>query len=463
MQKNEKILETVMPSNRDAEMAVLGSMILTRESVGDVSLIIRGDDFYSENHREIFYCLQALYDKNADYDLVILREHLERNDVLDRVGGIEYIVRLAETVPSAANAEYYAQIVRDKAIQRRMIESCTRIIKEARDNPEDIGEFLDSCEQKIFDIAERGQSSCTESIQDLLKSVLKKIDDLQHVEGGGRITGLPTRYRELDKILDGLHTSELTILAARPSMGKTSLALNIADNVATRGGDGVLIFSCEMAREQISQNMLCANARIDAHRMRRGNLNENDWEELPPAADRLSRSPIFIDDTPGLSVMGLRAKARRICARHDIKLIIVDYLQLLTYSGRADNRQMEITYISQALKHLAREMQVPVLALSQLNRSVASRVDKRPLMSDLRESGSIEQDADVILFLFREAYYAKDSAAAEEDNTAEVIVAKQRNGPTGKVKLLFFPQYLRFEEIHFVAQKKSQSSDEFSL
>lgn len=449
MDGNDGIPDSVLPSNREAEMAVLGSMILDRDVVGDVSLILGDEDFYSDVHKELFRRLQALYDRNETYDLVLLKEHLEKAEVLDRVGGVEYLVTLAEVVPSSANAEYYAQIVREKAIQRRLIEVCTGIIKEARRNPEDMGRFLDECERRIFEIAERGHGGDTESIKDLLKSVLERIDSLQYVEGG-RITGLPTRYTDLDNILDGLHPSELVILAARPSMGKTSLALNIADNVATRGGDGVLIFSCEMAREQISQNMLCSNARIDAHKMRRGNLEEHDWEELPLAAERLSQAPIFIDDTPGLSVMGLRAKARRICARHDIKLVIVDYLQLLTYHRRVENRQMEITYISQALKHLARELQLPILALSQLNRSVDTRTDKRPVMSDLRESGSIEQDADVVLFLYREAYYEKNASSRTGGDTAEVIVAKQRNGPTGSVKLLFFPQFMRFEEISYV-------------
>jgi replicative DNA helicase len=460
MQKEEKMLEAVMPHNREAEMAVLGSMILDREATGDVSLILKSEDFYGDAHQAIFSNLLTLYESSTSYDLLILKEHLERADKLERIGGTEYLVSLAEFVPSAANAEYYAKIVRDKAVQRKLIQAATSIIQDARSNPEDVASFLDEAEQRIFEIAESGQTSDTESIKDLLDATLKRIDSLQQGDEG-RITGISTGYPDLDEILDGLHPSELTILAARPSMGKTSMALNIADNVAAAGGKGVLIFSCEMAREQIAQNMLCANARIDAHKMRRGNLDENDWQELPLAADRLSSSPIFIDDTPGLSVLGLRAKARRLCARHGIKLIMVDYLQLLTLGRRAENRQMEITFISQSLKHLARELKVPIVALSQLNRAVDARTDKRPLMGDLRESGSIEQDADVVMFLYRDEYY--NGTTPENENRAELNVAKQRNGPTGKVELLFFPQFMRFESKHFIEPRETLHPDEFRL
>jgi replicative DNA helicase len=458
MAKDEQLLGTVLPHSREAEMAVLGAMMLNRDAIGDVSLILGGDDFYGEAHRVIFTQLVSLYEKNIDLDLLILKEQLESAGVLDRIGGAEYLVTLGETVPSSSHAEYYAKIVRNKAIQRRLIQMCTQIAEEAK-NPEDVEELLDEAESRIFSIAEQGQSRDTASIQDLLKITLERIDNLHGTEGG-RITGLPTRYSDLDEILDGLHPGELTILAARPSMGKTSLALNIADNVA--GHDhGVLIFSCEMAKEQIAQNMLCANARIDAHRMRQGNLNEDDWQDLPRAADRLSKSPIFIDDTPGLSANALRAKARRILARHKVDLIVVDYLQLLTLGRRSENRQMEITYLSQALKHLAREMKVPILALSQLNRSVDQRVDKRPLMSDLRESGSIEQDADVVLFLYRDEYY--NGTTQDNQNKAEINVAKQRNGPTGKVNLLFFPQFMRFESKQFIEPRESIRPEEFRL
>ncbi|MFH2000734.1 MAG: replicative DNA helicase [Planctomycetota bacterium] len=461
MNKEERMLETILPNSQEAEMAVLGSMILDRETIGDVLLVLQGDDFYSNVHKDIYEQLLKLYEENSALDILILKEQLDRAGILDRIGGAEYLITLAETVPSAANAEHYAQIVRQKAVLRRLIRTATEIIQESRKNPEDVGQLLDEAEQKIFEIADRGQSSDTESIQELLKVTLQKIDSMQQTDAG-RITGIPTRYPDLDEKLDGLHPSELLIIAARPSMGKTSFALNIADNVASTGEKrGVLIFSCEMAREQIAQNMLCANARIDAHRMRRGNLNENDWQELPLAAERLSNAPIFIDDTPGISVMGLRAKARRLCARHGIKVIIVDYLQLLNAGRRVESRQMEITFISQSLKHLARELKVPVIALSQLNRAVDSRTDKRPLMADLRESGSIEQDADVIMFLYRDEYY--NGTTPDNQNKAEVNVAKQRNGPTGKIELLFFPQYMRFESKHFIEPRESLHPDEFRL
>ncbi len=460
MRDEERALRAVLPHNKEAEMAVLGSMILDREAIGDVSLVLRAQDFYTSSHRQVYSELIKLYEKSIDFDLLILKEEMEKSGAIEKIGGTEYLITLAEKVHSSANAEYYARIVRDKASQRNLIQAATEIINEARGNPEDIGRLLDEAEQKIFKIAEMGQRSDTESIQELLKAALKKIDNLQLNEGG-RITGLPTRYPDLDDLLDGLHPAELLVLAARPSMGKTSLALNIADNVAALGKSGVLLFSCEMAREQIAQNMLCANARIDAHRMRRGELNDSDWNELPRAADRLSSAPIFIDDTPGLSLLALRAKARRLCARHDIKLLIVDYMQLLTLGRYAENRQMEITFISQGLKHLARELNIPVLALSQLNRSVDSRADKHPLMVDLRESGSIEQDADAVLFLYRDEYYKGTSP--ENKNKAEVQIAKHRNGPTGKVELLFFPQFMRFESKHYMEPRESRNSEEFNL
>ncbi|MHC4944797.1 MAG: replicative DNA helicase [Planctomycetota bacterium] len=461
MDKEDRMLETVMPHNQEAEMAVLGSMILDRDAIGDVSLLLKSEDFYAEKHQKIFDELLTLYEKTSALDILILKEQLEKASLLDSVGGADYLVELAESVPSAANAEHYANIVRERSVQRRLIQAATRIIQDVRNNPEDVGDLLDNCEQRIFEIAERGQTSDTESIQSLLKAALQRIDNLQGSETG-RITGISTGYPDLDEILDGMHPAELLIVAGRPSMGKTSLALNIADNAATRGDKrGVLIFSCEMAREQIAQNMLCANAHIDAHKMRRGNLDEKDWQELPMAADRLSNSPIFIDDTPGLSVLALRSKARRLCARHKIEVLIVDYMQLLTAGRRAENRQMEITYISQSLKHLARELRVPIVALSQLNRAVDARQDKRPMMADLRESGSIEQDADVILFLYRDEYY--HGTTPDNQNVAEVNVAKQRNGPTGKVELRFYPQYMRFENRTFVEPRETLAPDDFRL
>ena len=383
----QRIEETVPPHDRDAEMCSLGSMILDRETIGDSVLSLRADDFYSTAHREIYERLVKLYEKGSQIDLVILKDDLVRGGILDRVGGIDYVISLAEAVPSSANAAHYFQIVRDKAVQRRLIAEATEIIRESRAQPEDVRELLDAAEQRIFDIGGFDRDTTTDQIGDLLKATLKKIDSLQS-EDLGRITGLSTGYRDLDEMLDGMHAAELLIVAARPSMGKTSLALNIADNVGTRADEnGVIIFSCEMSREQVAQNMLCANARIDGHKMRRGMLSDDDWQELPLAADRLSRAPIFIDDTPGLSINGLRAKARRIVARNKgkIKLIIVDYLQLLAGDGRSENRQIEITRISQGLKHLARELRVPIICLSQLNRSLESRTDKRPLMADLRE------------------------------------------------------------------------------
>lgn len=459
----QRIEETVPPHDRDAEMCSLGSMILDRETIGDSVLTLRTDDFYSTAHREIYERLVKLYEKGSQIDLVILKDDLVRGGILDRVGGIDYVISLAEAVPSSANAFHYFQIVRDKAVQRRLIAEATEIIRESRAQPENVRELLDAAEQRIFDIGGFDRDTTTEQIGDLLKATLKKIDALQS-EDLGRITGLSTGYRDLDEMLDGMHPAELLIVAARPSMGKTSLALNIADNVGTRSDDnGVIIFSCEMSREQVAQNMLCANARIDGHKMRRGMLSDDDWQELPLAADRLSRAPIYIDDTPGLSINGLRAKARRIVARNKgkIKLIIVDYLQLLAGDGRSENRQIEITRISQGLKHLARELRLPIICLSQLNRSLESRTDKRPLMADLRESGSIEQDADVIVFIYRDERY--NATTEENRNAAELIIAKQRNGPTGKLDFFFFNQYMRFEPRSYVEPRETIKSENLRL
>ena len=459
----QRIEDTVPPHDRDAEVCSLGSMILDRETIGDSVLVMGPEDFYSTAHREIYERLVKLYEKGSQIDLVILKDDLLRAGVLDRVGGIDYVISLAEAVPSSANAGHYFQIVRDKAVQRRLISEATEIIRESRAQPEDVRALLDGAEQRIFDIGGFDRDTTTEQIGDLLKATLKKIDALQS-EDLGRITGLSTGYRDLDEMLDGMHPAELLILAARPSMGKTSLALNIADNVGTRGDDqGVIIFSCEMSREQVAQNMLCANARIDGHKMRRGMLSDDDWQELPLAADRLSRASIFIDDTPGLSINGLRAKARRIVARNrdKIKLIIVDYLQLLAGDGRAENRQIEITRISQGLKHLAREPRLPIICLSQLHRSLETRTDKRPLMADLRESGSIEQDADVIVFIYRDERY--NPTTEENRNTAELIIAKQRNGPTGKLDFFFFNQYMRFEPRSYVEPRETITTENLRL
>jgi len=446
-----RLEETVPPNDRDAEVSVLGSMILDREAIGGVSLLIKSEDYYYDAHRMVYECLLSLYEKGSPVDLVILKDELTRSGALERVGGMEFVIQLAETVPTSANAEHYAVIIRDKAIQRRLIIASTRIIQEARSNPENVGALLDEAEQRIYEISNIGSETTTEPIRDLLKSALRRIDNLQ-MRGEGLITGLSTGYPPIDEILDGFHPGELIIVAARPGMGKSSLALNIAENIGVKGADennGVIVFSLEMSREEVAQRILCANARIDGHQLRRGQLSDDDWKELPLAADRLSRAPIFIDDTAALSVAALRAKTRRLMARHEeIKLIIVDYMQLMTADGRQENRQIEITRISQGLKQIAREFKVPVVCLSQLNRALETRADKRPIMADLRESGSIEQDADVICFIYRDDKYNPEPA---DKNTAELIVAKQRNGPTGKLDFLFFEQFMRFEQKFYVS------------
>jgi replicative DNA helicase len=371
----------------------------------------------------------------------MLREELHQRDQLEASGGEEYLAHLINAVPSAANAEHYARIVRDHALKRAIIHCAQDMIREAHESPEDGRELLDHAESMLFTLSRDDGASGPAGIGDVLKDTIATIDRTQQ----GNLTGLSTGYFELDDITCGLQPSELIVIAGRPSMGKTSFALNLADHAAVDDGKAVAVFSLEMAKKQLVQNMLCSRARVNAHSVRKGSLAESEWEMITTTLGPLSEAPIFIDDTPALSATQLRAKARRLKARHDIGLIIVDYLQLME-ARRAENRQQEISQISRGLKGLARELEVPLIAISQLNRSVDAREDHRPRMSDLRESGAIEQDADLILFLFREEYY---EPREDNRNIAELIVAKQRNGPTGTVKLMFEARWMRFENLSF--------------
>jgi replicative DNA helicase len=442
------IQQKTQPFNIEAEISVLGSMLLDNEAINLVTELLRTDNFYKTSHQYIFDTIVNLYNKNNAVDLVILKDELKKQSLLEKVGGAEYLMELEESVPLASNVEYYAKIVREKTIKRDLITATAKIQQEAYNDSLESDELLDIAEKEIFDITQRKFSSPTTKLFNILHDTFDHISNLHDREG--RLTGVSTGYYDLDDITSGLQNSELIIIAARPSMGKSSLVLNIAEHAGTKEKKPTLIFSMEMSAQQVAQNILCSTAKIDAHLLRTGKLDDNQFSNLSLAMGDLSESEIFIDDTPGLGLLELRAKARRLKLQHNIQMIIVDYLQLME-GRKAENRQQEISGISRGLKALARELEVPVIAVSQLNRSVETRDGHTPRMSDLRESGSIEQDADVIILLHREDYYDPTKRPGEVD----LNIVKQRNGPTGKVKLTFLREILRFENY-----QHNTSSDE---
>jgi replicative DNA helicase len=431
----------VPPHNLEAEISFLGSALLDADVLGHAAQFLKPEDFFSPQHQILFRTLLGLYDRGEAVDLVLLKNALQRDGSLEKVGGVENLVSIAESVPSSANGSFYARIVRDKAVTRRLIQTTTDVLREAYREGREADELLDHAEQAIFQVRGDEGASAGLRIGDILKETFEKIDKMH--ERKGRLEGLETGFHDLDDMTAGLLSSQLVVIAGRPSMGKTSFALTVAANIALREEKAVAIYSLETSRQQIAENLLCQRAGVDAHRLRKGDIREEEWPRLTDAAGRLSEAMIFIDDTPGLSPLALKAKARRLKARHGIELVVLDYLQLMESSmPRSEGRQQEISHISRSLKGIARELEIPVIALSQLNRSVDAREDHRPRLSDLRESGAIEQDADLILFLFREEYY---DPTDENRGTAEVLVAKQRNGPTGKVDLRFRAACLRFE------------------
>ena len=440
------VLNRSMPESIAAEAAVLGSMIIDPECIGLVVEKIKAEAFYRIEHQIVFDALIALYEKNkgVGLDAVLLRDELEKTKQLDEVGGVDYIRRIIESVPSSANVLYYTDIIKNKQLLREIIQATTEILEDAYDAAGEVSEKLDSAEQKIFSVTNKKMTGVASPLKDLVVRSFEAIEK----RDGTLVTGLATGYHELDDMTCGLQKGEMTIIAGRPSMGKTSFVLNVAENVGVNDGTPIAIFSLEMGRYQLAERFLCSNSKVDSQAVRRGLLATEHYQDLIQACGVLSEAPIYIDDTAGLTPLELRAKARRLKSQYDIQCVMVDYLQLMNLgSGRSESRQQEITTISRYLKALARELEVPVVVLSQLNRAAENREDHRPRMSDLRESGSIEQDADVVMLLHRDDYYHKGEPEYENTNIAEVIIAKQRNGPTGMVKLTFVEKLTRFENL----------------
>ncbi len=439
------MIDRVPPQNVEAEQSVLGAMMIEREAISKVSEILHPEDFYREAHRLIYNAMMELFNKNEAVDLVTVVEVLRRDEKLEATGGIAYVSALANSVPTAANVTYHARIVEEKALLRQLINTATHVAGMGYEANEEVTVIMDKAEKMILEVASRKAGQEFASIKNIIFDVFDKVSELYSSRGG--ITGLPTGFKDLDKLTSGLQPSDLILIAARPSMGKTAFVLNIAQNIAIKEKKAVAFFSLEMSKEQLVQRMLCAEAPIDAQRLRIGELENNDWDKLVRAADRLAAAPIFIDDTAGISVMEMRSKARRLKIEHDLQLIIIDYLQLMqgsSGSSKNENRQQEISEISRSLKALARELKVPVIALSQLSRGVESRQVKKPMLSDLRESGSLEQDADIVAFIYREDYYEPET---ERKNITDIIVAKHRNGPVDSVQLFFHKQFTKFSDL----------------
>jgi replicative DNA helicase len=434
----------VLPQNIEAEQFVLGGILIDNEALHAVLEVIKPEDFYREAHRKIFLAFLELYEQNIPIDLVTVSELLQKKGQLADVGGASYLATLVEAIPTTTNLVHYARIIKEKAILRRLINCASEIINQCLTPTEDAEEILDRAERSVFEIANERIQTSYYPLKDVIKESFNMIQNI--ASKTTHITGVPTGFVDFDRLTSGLQPSDLIIIAGRPSMGKTAFALNIAANTAIRYGIPVAIFSLEMSKEQLANRMLCAEAKVDNQKLRSGFLADHDWQLLTEAASVLSEAPIFIDDTPAISILEMRAKARRLKAEHNIGLVIIDYLQLMKGKGQTERREQEISEISRSLKALAKELNVPVVALSQLNRRVEEREDKRPRLADLRESGAIEQDADLIVFLYRDEVYNK-----REDNPnkgiVELIIGKHRNGPTGTVKLAFLDKFTCFENL----------------
>lgn len=433
----------IMPNNQDAEQSVLGSMILDKNSIAQVLEVLKAEDFYREGHKTIFLAVLDLFQRDIPIDLVTMTELLRSTEKLDLVGGISYLTELASSVPSTLNLSSYIKIVSEKSLLRKLIRASTEIMDDSYSKQDNVEGVLDNAEKRIFNIAEKRSSGGFEPLSTILERGFIEIERM--FNNKGVTTGVPSPFPELDSKTSGFQKGDMILIAARPSMGKTTLALNLAEHAALRAGKSVAIFSLEMSTEQLAYKLLCSEANVDMLKLRTGELDDKDWENIARASGPLSQAKIFIDDTAGISVTEMRSKCRRLKLEHGIDMIMIDYLQLM--SGSGENRQQEVSEISRSIKALAKEMSCPVIALSQLSRAPEQRADHRPMLSDLRESGSIEQDADLVMFLYRDEYYNKDS---EDKNIAECIIAKQRNGPVGTVKLAWLGQFSRFARLDTV-------------
>ncbi len=437
---SEVFSDRIPPQNVEAEQAVIGAIFLEPASLILTSEILIPEDFYRQAHQKIFQVMIKLNDKGKAVDLITVMEDLSAANELEDVGGVSYLSEIAASVPTAANVEFYARIVEEKSLLRRLIRTATNIAQDGYAREDEVEDLLSEAEKSIMEVASRKNTGAFQNIKDVLVRTYDNIELLHNRKGD--VTGIPTGFAELDRMTAGFQRNDLIIVGARPSVGKTAFALNIAQNVATKTEENVAIFSLEMGSEQLVMRMLCAEGNINAQNLRTGALTDEDWRKLTMAMGSLSNSGIYIDDTPGIRIAEIRSKCRRLKQENGLGMILIDYLQLIQGNGSSrDNRQQEVSEISRSLKQLARELQVPVIALSQLSRGVEQRQDKRPMMSDIRESGSIEQDADIVAFLYRDDYYDKES---EDKNIIEIIIAKQRNGPVGTVQLAFVKEYNKF-------------------
>ncbi|MCI6854669.1 MAG: replicative DNA helicase [Firmicutes bacterium] len=435
------MIERIPPHNEEAERSVLGAVMLNKDVLSEVLEEVTADDFYNESHKEIFRAIWELYKDNTAVDMLTVCEELKKRKSLDMAGGRAYIATLTSEVPSTANAVEYAKIVAEKATLRQMIKTSEDITEKGYDAKMAAGEILDYAESGIFKIAQKRQKNDYAKIQDVLLTNIKIIDAA--AQNKDKIVGIPTGFKDIDEKTSGLQRSDLIIVAARPAMGKTAFALNIAQQSAVKAGSSVIIFSLEMSKEQLGQRLLAMQARVEMQKLKQGDLDRKDWDRITMALDELNNTKIVIDDTPGISLMEMRNKCRRLKAEQGLDLVVIDYLQLMSLQGKTDNRQQEISTISRNLKLLAREMDCPVIVLSQLSRAPEQRQDHRPILSDLRESGSIEQDADIVIFLYRDDYYNENT---DKPGVCEVNIAKHRSGPTDKVELTWVSRYTKFSD-----------------
>jgi replicative DNA helicase len=441
MPPNTNGAERLPPQNLDAERSVLGSMLRDNGVIGDVVQILHPESFYSDAHQKIHHAVNSIYDAGRPVDLVILAEHLKEQKQIEDIGGYAYLAQLWDAAPTAANAEYYARIVRDKSIVRNLIHASTEVLRDAYDQASSADEMLESAERKILDIAEMGVTGQTHTLENVLKEAYDRID-MRHQQGHMSISGLPTGFHDLDNITAGLQNSELVIIAARPSVGKTAFALNLVRHISVEEGHPAFFVSLEQSRIELAERLLCCQARVNSHKLRTGHPSSEEMQKLIDAGGVLSKAKLFIDDTPGQGMMRIAANARRLKLRHKIKVVVVDYLQLIEPDNRRDSRQEQVAQLSRRLKFLARELQIPVVSLAQVNRGSEDRQDHRPRLADLRESGAIEQDADTVMLLHRPELYEP----GQHEGILEIIIGKQRNGPTGEVTLAYLKQFMRFED-----------------